>query len=85
MTLREQVSSEKCACVRCSFCGGSGQEWYSISGKFLGGRHSDDLDASEPCEECGGTGIVETCDRCTLLTDLDHEDEEIAGRSRAGR
>ncbi len=45
-----------CTCVRCGDCGGSGN------------FRVDDLGMPEwdlePCQQCGGTGIVEVCDSC---------------------
>lgn len=61
---RQKIAAEPCRCVRCSFCRGTG-------------RYRDDDIWSEdgPCEECGGSGIVETCGRCEYLAELDHEDD----------
>ena len=62
-----------CTCVSCSCCGGSGSYWVDmISGKFIGIHRSDDLDEMEICEECGGSGIVETCDEC-----IDSRDDNV--------
>jgi DnaJ-class molecular chaperone len=27
----------------------------------------------DPCEGCGGSGIVEACDRCQLLTEMEYD------------
>ena len=59
---RDRVNAEPCECVSCSFCGGSGRD-----------RCGDYMGSSEPCEECGGSGITEACDRCRYLEDLDRE------------
>ena len=63
----------ECECVSCSACGGTGTVWFSLSGRYLGNKRCDDLDTLEHCEECGGSGIIETCTRCQLL----EEDEAI--------
>lgn len=73
---RAKVAAEPCCCVSCGDCGGSGNVWFSFGGKeYLGSHRCDDLDEMETCDTCGGSGITETCDRCQLLTDMDHEDE----------
>ena len=61
----KKVSAEPCHCVRCDWCGGTGME---RCGDYLGSR--------ETCDECGGLGIVETCDRCQLLQEMDWEEQE---------
>ena len=60
-----------CECVFCPHCCGSGQQWFDISGEPIGGRGTDDLNASEPCEECGGRGISEICPRCSESIERD--------------
>jgi hypothetical protein len=62
----KKVSAEPCRCITCSFCGGSGRE-----------RCGDYMGMSEPCEECGGRGIVECCDRCQLLEEMDDEQDDL--------
>lgn len=61
MTALQQVKKEPCHCVRCGMCNGHGHI-----------RVNDPLMdyELEPCEDCGGTGIVEVCDRCHLLDEL---------------
>jgi hypothetical protein len=68
---RKKVSDEPCGCIRCSWCAGSGSYWLDMHGKYLGQSRRDDLDELEICEECGGSGIVESCDRCQLLQEDD--------------
>ncbi len=68
------VSAEPCHCVRCGEYNGTGNIWRDIGGKYLGDGRSDDLDQMESCENCGGSGITQTCDRCQLLSDMDHEE-----------
>ena len=53
-----------CTCVSCIDCNGTGSCWYSISGDYLGNAHCDDLDDLRDCEECRGSGIIETCTEC---------------------
>lgn len=68
-----QVAAEPCRCVRCADCGGRGSYWVDLRGRYLGIHRSDDMDEMETCESCGGSGIDDTCDRCQLLEDMDHE------------
>ena len=58
-----------CECVSCGACGGSGNVWYAfpgpdLGGEYLGNHRCDDLDEMDTCEECGGSGITETCYEC---------------------
>jgi hypothetical protein len=69
---RAKVAVEPCACVRCGACGGSGTIWLDFRGRYLGNSRCDDLDEMEPCDECSG-GIVEVCERCQLLEEMDNE------------
>lgn len=69
------VAAEPCRCVPCGDCGGTGNVWFDFRGRYLGNHRSDDLDDLEPCDSCGGSGITETCDRCQLLNDMDHEQD----------
>lgn len=62
---RSNVAAEPCRCVRCDWCHGSG--WVLDRESWSGCE-------TETCEECGGSGIVETCDRCQLLTEMGYED-----------
>lgn len=60
----DKVATEPCRCVRCGECNGNGNVRAELSiGDF-------DLEA---CEGCGGSGITEVCDRCQLLTDMEHD------------
>lgn len=61
-----------CTCVRCPECHGRGSVWFSFSGEYLGDHRCDDFDEMEPCEECGGSGVIKTCDEC-----IDARDEEF--------
>jgi len=72
---REAVEKEPCRCRACADCRGSGAVWFDWNGKYLGNSRSDDLDDMETCDSCGGSGIVETCDRCQLLRDMDYDEE----------
>lgn len=76
ITDTEKLEKEPCRCVRCAECGGSGNVWISMDGKYVGKHRSDDLDDMEPCDECGGSGITETCERCQLLRDADHDADD---------
>lgn len=82
----DDVQSRPCQCVRCSECRGTGNVWFSFPGpgrgRYLGSSRCDDLDEMETCDDCGGSGIVETCDRCQELDELyrQQEDEEEVRR-----
>lgn len=69
--------SDRCECVRCSQCDGSGNVWFEFPGpprgRYLGRHRSDDLDEMETCEECGGSGIVETCEMCAEALQEEYE------------
>jgi hypothetical protein len=71
----KQVESEPCKCVSCDFCGGAGNYWVDLDGTI--GPPGDDLGDLETCDECGGSGTVETCDRCILLADMERDLEEL--------
>ena len=71
----KKVSAEECRCVRCGDCGGGGTIYLDWRGNYLGSHRSDDMDEPEPCEQCGGSGIVETCSRCQLLEDMDRAED----------
>ncbi len=62
----EKVQKEPCHCVRCGECRGSGNIEVRIPS-----YSSEDL---ETCDGCGGSGIVQTCDRCQLLRDMDWDE-----------
>jgi hypothetical protein len=70
----DKVRSEPCRCVRCGDCGGTGSIWVDHRGRYLGSHRSDDLDEMEPCDQCSG-GIVEVCDRCQLLDEMEHDED----------
>lgn len=53
-----------CTCTSCSECNGSGNVWFSFSGKYLGNHRCDDLDELETCQECHGSGLSDMCDEC---------------------
>jgi len=61
-----KLNAEPCTCVRCSFCGGSGTVRLETDS-----WPEWDLDT---CDECQGSGIVEDCDRCLFLSELEHDD-----------
>ncbi len=73
--LRKQLESEPCTCVKCTACNGTGTYWMTAGGRYLGSARCDDLDELELCEFCDH-GYTETCGRCQMLADLDHEEEE---------
>ncbi len=63
MTPQAKVEAEPCRCVTCPDCKGIGRV-----------RSLDGWTESEPCENCGGLGVVEVCERCQLLDEMDYED-----------
>jgi hypothetical protein len=74
------IEARPCECVSCSECDGSGNVWFAFGGKkYLGRSRWDDLDEMETCDTCGGSGIMETCDRCSELdaayADLEEQEE----------
>lgn len=67
----KRVSAEPCRCVSCHDCDGKGNYAVNMRGQYIGPSRTDDLDDIEMCESCGGSGIIETCDRCQLLEEMD--------------
>ena len=69
-----ELEKKPCTCVSCGECNGTGNVWrnYDSRGCYAGDWH-DDLSELEPCDQCHG-GIVEVCDRCQEIRDLE-EDE----------
>jgi RecJ-like exonuclease len=76
VTDKDRVAAEPCHCVQCEECNGNGHVWFDFRGKYLGNHRSDDMDELEQCETCGSRGIIETCDRCQLLEEMDQEEHE---------
>lgn len=63
--MNEQLpSEERCRCVSCAECDGTGNVWFSFSGQYLGNNRCDDLDDLRTCDECNGSGLSEMCDLC---------------------
>ena len=60
-----------CKCVNCPECQGTGTVWISFGGQYLGKHRCDDLDDSETCDYCGGSGIVEICDDCQEALEME--------------
>ena len=63
---RDKVEAEPCECVYCSMCSGTGRE-----------RCGDYMGDSDPCEDCGGSGISEACERCRYLQEMDWDESEL--------
>ena len=79
----DELNAKPCECVSCGECRGSGHIWVDFRGRYLGNSRCDDLDEIETCGECYGSGIVETCDRCAEMEELDMiEQEENERQSR---
>ena len=50
-----------CDCLRCAYC--------CATGRIV--RDADEpRGAGEPCPQCNGTGIAQTCERCREMTEL---------------
>lgn len=65
---KDELNKQPCRCVRCGFCRGTGTIWVRT-----GFYPEDD---SETCDECRGSGIAESCERCDLMDELlSYEDE----------
>jgi len=76
--------AKPCTCVSCGDCGGSGNIWINSdgAGRFIGMGHWDDLSELEPCESCRG-GIIETCERCMEIEELEQQLDEMEQRRTA--
>jgi RecJ-like exonuclease len=62
--MRDLEKLRECSCVPCPECGGTGDVWWSFSGRYLGRFRCDDLDERDTCSECDGTGLLEMCQAC---------------------
>ena len=72
-----------CECISCHDCGGSGHYYVDIGGRYIGQHRIDDLSDMETCEECGGSGISETCCECQeamCASEDEHERRQIGGQ-----
>jgi hypothetical protein len=70
------ATTDRCECVSCGDCGGSGRVWYSFpgpdrGGQYLGNNRCDDLDEMDTCPTCDGRGITDVCDHCQEADDDD--------------
>ena len=63
---RKSLENQPCTCVSCSFCNGLGT--YRVD---TNSWPEYDL---ETCDECHGSGIVETCNRCQELIEMDYDE-----------
>lgn len=63
----EALLKEPCRCVPCGTCRGTG----SIQVDDPTQPEGWDL---ETCDECCGSGLAESCERCVDLDDWDRED-----------
>lgn len=73
---RNQISERPCSCVRCDTCKGNGTLCVEVgTGKMIGPYPYDDLFDLTRCDECDN-GIVEVCQRCGWLEELDRFEEE---------
>lgn len=56
--------ADRCTCVSCPHCGGTGREGYMLNGKFYDHHPMDDMAESVECENCRGEGVDDVCDYC---------------------
>ena len=63
---RRALENWPCTCVLCSSCDGQGT--YRVD---TNSWPEDDL---ETCDECHGSGIVETCERCQELIEMEYDE-----------
>ena len=76
----DAVAKTPCTCVLCGECGGTGNVWRNYDPLGAG---MDDLSELESCD-CHG-GIVEVCERCQLLEEMEQDAQEHEERqSRHG-
>jgi DnaJ-class molecular chaperone len=68
MTNAASLRNGSCHCVCCAACGGSGQVEYQT--------HSYPEWDLETCEDCGGTGITETCESCQIAREVEMDQED---------
>lgn len=73
----DSLRKQECKCTSCSECNGTGNVWFSFTGKYLGKSRCDDLDNLESCEECSGSGVYIACDRCIELEEALNEEEYL--------
>jgi DnaJ-class molecular chaperone len=67
--------NEKCECVDCPTCNGSGSVW--VSGDRMSANRFDDMGDLETCPDCNGEGISVYCLKCVLESqDADPWDED---------
>ena len=62
--------NEKCECIDCHTCNGSGSVW--VSDGHMSAWRFDDMGDSEICPDCGGDGLSYVCLKCQL----EYEEEE---------
>ena len=70
------TAEQRCTCVSCGECRGTGTVWFAFGGKeYLGNSRCDDLDEMETCSECGGSGVTEVCEHCEDLAEREWEEQ----------
>jgi len=74
---------DKCICVTCGACDGTGHIYVDMRGRYIGRHASDDMDEMVSCPACDGSGITEECDYC-LDRANDFDPYEAAGESPFG-
>lgn len=65
LTGGDRPLGDSCRCVNCADCRGSGREWTIDDWSWL--------EQFEPCLGCDGSGIVEECDHCALVRELEED------------
>ena len=61
-----------CECIYCYDCKGTGVVWVDDRGRPVR-NHCCNLDNPEPCDECDGTGIAYTCEKCSQEIQDEHD------------
>lgn len=57
------MTAGKCTCVSCGTCIGTGRQWFQWYG----------VEESEPCDDCDGSGVTETCESCMDAREVENE------------
>jgi hypothetical protein len=73
----DRLNKLPCKCVACDWCHGNGtiRVNYDPLGRLIPDSGIDDLSELETCDQCHG-GIVEVCERCMEIEEIEHLLEE---------
>lgn len=75
MTYLQTLINQRCACVPCPDCFGSGQAHIDRDGR-IAQRVADAADV-EACKTCHESGFVTTCSRCLAIDYILKHDDQI--------